>query len=125
MQHLSDELLIPPTPLVALLSDAPFRDALASSLRSCSGGGFRIKYEAAALAGVRFPAKQRTHNEHEYASYVPQGILRANWVEKHHNLLPAVLVRLLLAGVVGGGVGVGGGTFLRHAPPPPARRRAR
>ena len=94
MQTLSDELLIPPTPLVALLSDAPFLDALAASLRSFGGGGtFRIRYETSPLSTARFPAKQRTHGEHEYASYVPAGILRSNWLEKHHNLLPAVLVR--------------------------------
>jgi hypothetical protein len=102
MQDIPEELLVPPSPLVALFGDAPFLDVLCVCLKTAApGAALSMRYEPAPLP-LRFPPKARTHADAEYASYVPDGVLRRGWLERLHNGAPAVLVR-------GGGVGAPGG----------------
>jgi hypothetical protein len=49
-----------------------------------------MRYEPAALP-LPFAPKARSHDS-EYASYVPAGILRTTWLERHHAGAPAVIV---------------------------------
>lgn len=96
MQNYTDELLSNSVPLVALLSDAPFLDALAVRLKlsrvdaSANQPKNQVNYLPLPLAH-KFPAKQRSHG-HEYETYVPAGILRTTWLEKHHKYIPSVIV---------------------------------
>jgi hypothetical protein len=108
MQDLKEELLVPPSPFVALVGDAAFLDILAVSLKtaaapgsssSSSGSMVHVRYEPAAFP-LQFPSKERSHSDAEYATYIPDGILRREWMDRHHNSSPAVLVsdeRLKLA----------------------------
>ena len=95
MESLPEEILIPPTPLVALVGDVAFLDMLALCLKSAnsaSSAPVRVRYEAAASSSG-FAGKARTHAESDYAAYVPDGLLPSGWLEKHHNRVPAVVVR--------------------------------
>lgn len=98
MDSFPEELLVPPRALIALLSDAPFVEALAAGLRAASSGTagppLRARYDALPAGGAagRFPRKERSHTPGEYDSYAPAGILRSNWLRKHATL-PAALVR--------------------------------
>lgn len=99
MQDLQEELLVPPSPLVALVGDAAFLDILAVCLKTASapnssssnGNMVHVRYEPSALP-LTFPEKSRSHSDSEYASYVPDGILRHAWMQRHHNTAPAVMV---------------------------------
>ncbi len=99
MQGLVDEILISPTPLVAVLGDsAETLEILTISLKAAglprSGVPTpqQLRYEPYSH-GHRFLPRQRSHSEQEYASYCPQGILASDWLRKHQALIPSVLVR--------------------------------
>ena len=78
-------------PLIAVLSDGAWAPTLVRSLSTAPGHPVRVRYELFKLA-QRFPRKERTHGQ-DYETYVPHGILRANWMHKHATVVPAVLVR--------------------------------
>ncbi len=98
MQNLPEEVLLPPKPYVALLGDLEYVEILAVSLKTAGGprpGGpssMYMRYEPYPLT-KRFMPRQRSHGEHEYPSYIPAGILRSNWMKKHQDEVPAVIVR--------------------------------
>lgn len=105
MQHLPEDLLAPPAPLVVLLSDAAYAESLAVALKTASspaGGNASI----APVVAVNYvqrtgqfgvgAAKQRSHVQ-EYDSYAPAGLLKSNWLHKHHREVPAVVVSDILA----------------------------
>ena len=95
MQDIAEELLVPPSPYVALIGDASFIDILAVALKTCSSpgsGAVHVRYEPVSPP-LRFTPKARTHTDAEYATYVPEGILRRAWMERHHNSVPSVMVR--------------------------------
>ena len=98
MQNLPEEVLLPPKPYVALLGDLEYVEILAVSLKTAGGprpGGpssMYMRYEPYPLS-KRFTPRQRSHGEHEYPSYIPAGILRSNWMKKHQDEVPAVIVR--------------------------------
>lgn len=88
---------MPPAPLVAVLSDGAFLPKLVESLRSCTStnstaSGVSLRYEPFGLS-LPFPKKERSHGQ-DYGSYVPAGILRSNWLRKHADGVPALLVRI-------------------------------
>jgi hypothetical protein len=91
MDSYPEELLIPPAPLIAVLSDGAWARTLVGSLKTAPGHPVRVRYDLFKLS-QRFPRKERTHGQ-DYETYVPHGILRANWMHKHATLVPAVLVR--------------------------------
>ena len=105
MQDLQEELLVPPSPLVALVGDVAFLDVLAVCLKTASaptssstnGSMVHVRYEPTSLP-LPFPEKARSHSDLEYASYVPDGILRHAWMQRHHNTAPAVLVSVFEGG---------------------------
>ena len=103
MQDLREELLWPPSPLVALVGDASsaaFIDVLAVILKTSGAPGaggsgaspppVSMRYEAAAPPGA-FSAKGRAHADAEYATYVPAGVMGRGWMERHHNKIPAAI----------------------------------
>jgi hypothetical protein len=100
MQQYPEELIVPPSPFIALVSDAPTVDLLAVALKSAPASPVglgaalaqRVRYEPRPTTHV-FPRKEHTHAPAEYDTYVPGGILRWNWMAKHQNEVPAVMVR--------------------------------
>ena len=94
MNEYPEEILVSPSPLIAVLSDGPFLNKLVESLKSCSSAGANatgviLRYEAYTSI-AQFAKKERTHGD--YDKYVPSGLLRSNWLRKHADLVPAVLV---------------------------------
>jgi hypothetical protein len=98
MQGLVEEVLISPVPLVCVLGDkSESLDILSGSLRSAGYAqaprpATPLRYEAFPFAH-QFAPRLRSHTEQEYASYIPVGILPSNWLGKHQNAVPAVMVR--------------------------------
>jgi len=96
MQNLPEEVLLPPKPYVALLGDMEYVEVLAVALKTSGlkpGGpnSMYMRYEPHTLSS-RFAPRQRSHADHEYPSYIPAGIIRSNWMKKHQDEVPAVLV---------------------------------
>jgi hypothetical protein len=93
------------SPLVALLSDGGnWSSLLSRALQSANAGAMSATYGSTSLPSSpfrfrdlplhhEFPAKQRSHSgPGEYETYVPLGILRSNWLSKHHTDLPGLVV---------------------------------
>ena len=68
-------------------------------LFSPGSGAVHVRYEPVSPP-LRFTPKARTHTDAEYATYVPEGILRRAWMERHHNSVPSVMVRMSAFGAV-------------------------
>ena len=94
MQGLTEEILIAPQPLVCLLGEAEQLENLVQGLRA-AGQRSQLRYEAHPFKHS-FAPLLRSHSREEYASYMPPGILPSNWLSKHQNSVPAVLVRCAL-----------------------------
>jgi hypothetical protein len=100
MEHYPTELLIVPTPTVAVVSDAPATaEAFAAALRAKNGArahgtpGSRMRFETLPVSHV-FPVKRRGHSQ-EYETYQVPGILRSGWLQKHHFKLPAIALLVM------------------------------
>lgn len=99
MQGLVEEILISPIPLIVLVGDAgDYLTTLQVSLKAAglprSGiqASVQLRYEHCPFEH-RFAPRQRIHSEQEYRSYIPAGILASNWLSKHQNFIPSVVVR--------------------------------
>ena len=90
------EILVTPTPAIAVISDnSQVADALATLLRGRNSGttSVRVRFETFPLSHP-FPDKRRSHAT-EYETYVPEGLLRAGWLTKHHSRLASSVVLVL------------------------------
>jgi hypothetical protein len=100
MEAYPTELLVVPTPTVAVVSESQLAaDAFAAALRTRNGArpggspGSRLRIETLPLSHA-FPLKRRGHSQ-EYETYQVSGILRAGWLQKHHFQLPAFVVLVM------------------------------
>jgi hypothetical protein len=62
-------------------------------VRVCVCAGERhVRYDAHGLQFIEtIPVKRRSH-ESDYDTYIPQGILRQDWIIKHEKSIPALTV---------------------------------
>jgi len=101
MQAYPEELIVPPCPLVCLVSDAPYIDMLTVALKSATPptGGITnhmltMRYEPRSANYTLPVAKKQTipKDATYYDNYIPEYMLKSNWMHKHQNNIPAVVV---------------------------------
>lgn len=96
MQAYPEELIVPPCPLVCIISDAPYIEMLAVALKSAPVGNtmtslVNMRYEPRP-AKYTLPVTKKPKETNHYETYIPENILKSNWMHKHQNDIPAVMV---------------------------------
>jgi hypothetical protein len=93
MNDFPEELRQPVVPVVALIGHSSLHPSIEKNLSTKTHYDASIPlFRVVSIEIGSIPAKKEKRQGYE--QYVPQGVLKSNWMHKHKHVLPAVLVLL-------------------------------